>query len=84
MPEDDPATLACLLTYLYILNYCDTENIVLLAGTSKTALAIEDTYKVSDSALKDDHELAVMYNNLWVYIAAEKYEVPGLHDEATK
>lgn len=79
LPADDPATILRLLCYLYTRQYDALDDVVPLIGVSD----IDDSDQEPAEGDSDRHTIAkAAYNNLRVYVAADKYAIPSLKSTA--
>lgn len=83
MPDDNPAAISRMLKYMYTQDYDDKEDTVIITTTGKTDACTDRATKDSrirsgnsgDGGATDittAHDVAVAYNNLGVYLVAEK------------
>lgn len=80
LPEDDPQTLRCMLSYLYTADYDDGQSAAVTMSTSHEENAI-NTSKASDEGAGESRSMgSTLLNNALVYALAEKYDVEPLKE----
>ncbi|KAJ9269898.1 hypothetical protein DTO212C5_4072 [Paecilomyces variotii] len=90
LPDDDPGTIERVLSFLYLQKYNENGHIVPMDDIAepKKPEAEPSQSRMNDSDSEDSADVetkrAIAYNNIRVYIAADKYDIAPLKSLAGK